>query len=496
MELSAEQILHAVYGRYLVEPRDADALVRGITWDSREISPECLYVALPGARVDGASFVASAVADGAAGAIVEHDLDDAALSAARDAGAFVILVDDAAESVTNLACAWRSHLSGRVIGITGSTGKTTTKNLVRDVLATSFSTVATKANQNNELGVPRTVLNAASDTEAVVVEIGMRGAGQITSLCTFVQPQWGLITNVGESHIELLGSRENIAHAKSEMFSALPDETGVAFVNAADDFAPMTVSYAQLAERHVACVLFDGTPDAAEHIARFTAQRDRCPAVWAEDIALDDTGRPSFTLCASGFGAFGQTDDVVRAVCALELRGVHNVSNACSAAAVGYAAGIPLVDCARALKAARPESGRQSIVATESGITVIDDAYNANSDSMRAALSTLSALSVSGKRVAVLGDMGELGSFAEDCHRRVGAYAAKHADVLVCVGELARSIADAAREAGMPAERVHAFDTCDEALAFLKKTLVSGDAVLVKASHFMEFGRIVEGLVR
>ena len=487
MRLDFPQIAACTGGTLEIAPREAGAPATGLTWDSRELSPGDLYVALPGERVDGHDFVAAAVRAGASGALVMHPLDDDALAAAREAGAAIVSVPDTARAIEDLAREWRGHLQGRVIGLTGSTGKTTTKNLVRDVLAAAHSVVATQANQNNELGVPKTLLSADEDSQAVVVEMGMRGLGQIERLCGVVRPDWGLVTNVGECHIELLGSRENIARAKAELLCALPEGEGIAFLNADNEFSDFMAAHARLEERGVEAVRFDGS-------GREPAGGGR--AVWAEEVRLDGQGRPSFTLCARGFSEDADGAAVERAACGLSLRGLHNVGNACSAAAVGRAFGMPLELIAQALAAAQPESGRQEFLESPRGFVVVNDAYNANPDSMRAALSTFCALQVSGRRAAVLGDMGELGDHAAECHERIGAYAATlPLDRLVCVGELAQGIADAAERGGMPAGRIVRAASVPQALEDVEAWLRPGDAVLVKASHFMELERVVEGLV-
>ena len=363
---------------------------------------------------------------------------------------------------------------------------------MRDVLAAAGSVCATKGNQNNELGVPNTVLAARADTRNVIVEMGMRGLHQLEELCGFVRPQWGLVTNVGESHIELLGSRRNIARAKAELLEALP-AGGMAFVNAANDMTPELLEFADLDSRGVTCVLYDGTAEAAGRRAALSADEAARPAVWSEDVRLNAAGCPRFTLCACGFD--GMTEPV-RVDCALELRGMHNVSNACSAAAVGFAAGMGAAQVAESLSGAKPEAGRQEVLQAPGGFTVINDAYNANPDSMRASLSTFAALDVAGARIAVLGDMGELGSFAPQLHEEVGAFAAACGlDRLVCVGQLAQGIAAGAQKAGMPADRIALVADGAAALADVREHVASGSAVLVKASHFMALEKVVEGLV-
>ena len=500
MRLNVKQILFYTGGRYLVEPIDAGELLQGISWDSREIEAGCLYVALPGERVDGHAYVGAALRAGARAALVTDRPDEAAMLLAREMGAAIIEVPNTAHAITDIAREWRHHLKGRVIGLTGSTGKTTTKNLVRDVVAAAHTVVATKANQNNELGVPKTLLSADPETEVVVVEMGMRGRGQIEELCEFVRPDWGVITNIGESHIELLGSRENIARAKAELLAALP-AAGVAILNADDAMTPFAWELSGLASRGGALVCFDGSGD-ARPLAAAADDEDALPAaaaVWAEDVSLDDQGRPHFTLCACGFDAPADADEACethRVACALNLRGMHNVANACAAAAVGCRLGMSLELVAEALAEAEAEAGRQEVLQARGGFTVVNDAYNANPDSMRASLKTFCALAVPGKRIAVLGDMGELGDYAPACHAGIGELAATlPLDRLVCVGELASIIADAAEKAGMDPHRIVRATALSEVLGDLDVCVEPGDAVLVKASHFMGLERVVEGLV-
>ena len=377
MRFTIDEAARATGGSFSIDPVSDQMEITSLTWDSRSVEPGALYVALPGERVDGHAFAASAVAAGAVCVLAQHALDQASADQIAAAGAAVIQVPDTQAAVTALARAWRDRLEGRVIGITGSTGKTTTKNLVRDVLAAAGSVCATKGNQNNELGVPNTVLAAQADTRNVIVEMGMRGLHQLEELCGFVRPQWGLVTNVGESHIELLGSRENIARAKAELLEALPTG-GMAFVNAANDMTPKLLEFADLDSRGVTCVLYDGTAQAAERRAALSAADAARPAVWSEDVRLDAAGCPRFALCACGFDGMPEP---VRVECALELRGMHNVSNACSAAAVGFAAGMEAAQVAAALSGAKPEAGRQEVIEAPGGFTVINDAYNANVES-------------------------------------------------------------------------------------------------------------------
>lgn len=491
MLLSLEELARACSGAVMRPGAGLARRARTVCWDSRLIEPGAVFFALAGARTDGHDHVEAAFRAGACAAVVARDPGEAADRAAVQTGGALIRVDDTERALTALARAWRARLDALVVGITGSVGKTTTKNLTRAVLETMFPTVATRANQNNELGVPATILAADADARVVVVEMGMRGLGQIAQLCDIVRPSWGLITNVGTSHIELLGTRENIARAKAELFSALPAKTGRAFVNRACDFSRAAVGFGGLARRGVPIVCFDGAPGAAERAVQADDSFSGCDAVWAEDVALDARGRASFALHARGFDA---PSECVGA--SLALAGAHSVEDAVAAAAVGRAAGIPLERCARALGAAAPERGRQNVIEREDGALVIDDAYNANPASMAAALHALGALAVPGARIAVLGDMGELGDVAAQAHEEAGALCARvGTDRLVAAGAWASVMARGACEAGLDARRIVCVEDAAAALDAVRGMVGPGDAVLVKASHFMGFEHIVEGLV-
>lgn len=474
MRINTKQIIDWCGASCIVEPLDASHLATSLTWDSREVKPDSLYIAFLGERVNGHDFVRDALLAGACIVLVMEPLPRDVLRIAKEMGAAILEVADTQSALVDLAEQWRKHVSARVIALTGSTGKTTTKNLIRDVLATTYNTVATKANQNNELGVPNTILSANPETEYIVVEMGMRGLHQIEALCSYVRPDMALITNVGTSHMELLGTQENIAYAKGEIIAALPQTAGKAFLNAHDAWSSFIVQETQAIERGISLAYYDGSGEA-----------DPLSLVWATDILLDGEGRPHFTLHIG----------TESAPCVLSLRGVHNVENACGAALVGHACGLDLATIIQGLESSLPEVGRQEVIQGKNGITIINDAYNANPDSMRASLALFAAMDAPHKRYAVLGDMGELGESARECHKGIGVFAATlPLDRLICVGELARSIATAAIAAGYPEEKVYTTDNRGEALHDLETHLEPGDIVLVKASHFMELERIVRGL--
>lgn len=419
---------------------------------------------------------------------------------ATELGAAIIEVPDTYHAIADLARAWRAHLKGRVIGLTGSVGKTTTKNLLRDVASTRFSCVATIANQNNELGVPRTLLEANPETEVIIVEMGMRGAGQIKELCDIARPDWGIVTNVGDCHIELLGSRDGVAAAKAELLESLPRGTGHAFVNATDAFAPFMIERVERGNGGAALSLF-GAPS-VPGIEPGAVDRIKHTA-FPEDVRLDGEGRAAFTLCIQDLDAqdaeptlFDLRPDCARAACHLALRGAHNVINACAAAAACHALGMSASEIADALSASVPEAGRLQTLRAHDGFLILNDAYNANPDSMRAALTMFAGMDVQGRRYAVLGDMGELGDVAVACHEGIGDLVATLGiDALICVGELSRLIAQHAIAGGMDEASVVVASSIGEVLEALEGRLDPQDAVLVKASHAMGLDRVVEGLV-
>lgn len=488
MELEIGRVIEACGARVLVEPASREAVAVGLTWDSREVRAGFVYAAIVGERVDGHTFAACAIEAGAVAVLCTRELDDDALEAARAAGACVLMVADVAIAIAEIAAAWRAKLGAMVIGVTGSVGKTTTKGLVRDILSTKYETWATKGNFNNELGAPYTVLTAPATTQMLVVEMGMDRPGQIAHLAAMAKPSLGVVSIVGTSHLEYLKTRDNIALAKAELLDALP-EGGWAFLNAGCDKSAFMAEHSRLAERGVKACAFSalGEPDAS--LGVWAADS----AVWAEGIAIDSEGRPGFTLCARGEIVGGER---CRAQVALSLRGAQNVSNACGAAAVCIAAGMDFSEVAAALGQAQPEAGRAELVRAKCGAVVFNDAYNAAPESMCAALATLASYETAGRRIAVLGDMGELGLSSVEGHAKAGRAAAEAGiDVLVCVGDLSRGMARAAEEAGMPADRIMCVRDADEALASVAKTISEGDTVLVKASHYMGLDRVVEGII-
>jgi len=446
---------------------DPEAVVSDIVIDSRHTSPGCAFLALVGERSDGHQFCSAALERGARALIVSRPIASLAhiVTMASEREAAVIHVADGPKALQDLAAHHRSRLQCEVVGITGSTGKTTTKDFVRAALEGSLRVVCTEGNRNNELGVPLTILRAGLDTDVLIVEMGMRGEGEIAALCAIARPSLGLITNVGTSHIEILGSKDAVARAKGELVRCLPSG-GCAFLNGDDAFTDV------IAEWSGAPVVRWGLSASCE--------------VSAADVVIDPDGRPSFTLVAPQGSARIQ----------LPVPGRHNVYNALAAAAIGLHLGLSPEAIGAGLAAAELSAMRMQVFESASGVTVINDAYNANPVSMRAAIETLSDMQTAGRRVAVLGDMAELGSLTEVAHFRIGEQVARlPIDVLVTVGPRAERIAQGARAEGMPSVQVRPCAEVPEAVEVLDDLLSSGDVVLVKASRVMGLEAIAEGIV-
>lgn len=455
LAMTLREIADVVEGE--VPPDVADLVVTGPAYlDSRQAQPGGLFVAVVGERVDGHEYAAGA-----------H-----AVLGSRPTEAPTVVVADPVVALGRLA----RHVVDRlvaggttVLALTGSQGKTGTKDYLAQVLAAAGPTVATAGNHNNELGVPLTVLTAEADTRYLVVEMGARGVGHIAYLCELAPPQVAAVLNVGTAHIGEFGSREAIAAAKGEIVEALP-ATGTAVLNAGDPLV------AAMAGRTRARVLTFGDERAGA-------------TVGVSDVDLDDLGRPTLTL------AFGGERRRVR----LPLSGRHQVENAAAAAAMALAAGVDLSVVAPALESATVSSPmRMQLHERGDGLLVINDAYNANPASTTAALEALAAIGERrGRRtVAVLGEMRELGDQAHAGHVEVGgAAAALGVDVVVVVGDPAAGIADGLRAAPDWTGEVIVTAGRDEARAWVRENVAGADVVLVKASRGAALETIADGLL-
>jgi UDP-N-acetylmuramoyl-tripeptide--D-alanyl-D-alanine ligase len=432
-----------------------DVEVRGAATDSREVRPGDLFVAVPGERVDGHHHVGDAFARGAAGGLVSRpDRFDGP----------VVVVDEARGALLRLAGDERASSDAEVVGITGSTGKTSAKDLTAAILATRFRTAASPRSFNTEVGVPLTLLNAPGDAEVVVCEMGSRGRGHIAALCEVARPRIGAVTNVGRAHLEMFGSPQAVADAKAELVEALPRD-GVAVLNGDDP----------------AVTGFDGRTRA--RVIRFGTGPDA--DVRAEDVALDPLGRPAFTLRA------GAASERVE----LSVSGEHMVWNALAAAAIGLTLGLSAGECAAGLKEARVSAWRMEVVQGADGLNIINDAYNANPTSMAAALKAARWIAGQGRCLAVLGEMAELGATSDEEHERVGQLVARLGiDRLIVIGHRAEYIGVGAAREGVEPERIIACHTLAEAETAVRASARPGDVVLVKGSRVAGLERLVEAL--
>jgi UDP-N-acetylmuramoyl-tripeptide--D-alanyl-D-alanine ligase len=457
IELSLGDVAAIVDGQLIGGADAATVVTGGVEFDSRRVGRGDLFLALPGERVDGHDYAAAAVAAGAAAALVTRPVD---VPAVQVADGFTALAALAAAVVRRLP-------DVTVVGVTGSSGKTSTKDLLAQLLERLGPTVAPPGSFNNELGHPYTVLRATPATRYLVLETSARGIGHIRYLTQIAPPRIGAVLNVGSAHLGEFGSRENIAVAKGELVEALPED-GVAVLNADDPLV------AAMADRTRARVVSVGRAAHAD--------------VRATDVHLDELGRASFTLHAGG-----DAHPVH-----LQVVGEHHVGNALAAAAVALECGMPAGVAAAALGAARAISAhRMAVHERPDGVVVIDDAYNANPESMRAGLDALAAVAArrGGRAVAVLGEMAELGTQAAEEHAGIGRHAAALGIArLVAVGEQARPIQHgAALESSWTGESCWVPDA-DAATALLAGDLRPGDVVLVKASHAVGLERVAEAL--
>lgn len=442
-EIIAGQLRGEAFGEYPT----------GVSTDSRTIEPGEVFFALVGEQFDGHDFVASALQAGAAAAVVSRR------PAEMPENAPLIQVEDTLRAYGRLGGWHREQSKAKVIAITGSTGKTTTKRLLSGILSQQGPTLVAPGTENNEIGVPRTLLRLTDEHRFCVLEFGMRGRGEIAYLAEISRPEIGILTNIGASHLGRLGSREVIAQSKAELLQALPAE-GRAILNADDFF------FGLLQEMSAAPVLSFGLSPQAD--------------VRAENIELLGLAGSRFGLCLGE-----QRLDIE-----LPLLGEHNISNALAAAAAAWAATGSTEGLQEGLREAKSEPMRGRVLKLAGPLTIINDAYNASPTSVAAALDLLASLP--GRKVLVLGDMLELGEYAEREHRQVGERAAACGVAwLVAVGPGAAWAAEAAQKSGLATNSVA---DVEAALSVLREGLQPGDVVLVKASRRLALEQVVQGL--
>lgn len=442
----------AQYANGSLASGDATAVITRISTDSRTLQPGDLFVPIRGDNFDGHRFVEQAAQRGASGALVEHGW-----TGDVPAHFALVRVADTLIGYQQIAAGYRRSLPLKVIAITGSNGKTSTKDFVAAALSRRFRVTKTKGNFNNHVGLPRTMLEANAAHEIAIWELGMNHPGEIAPLAAIAQPDAGIITNIGIAHIEFMGSQEAIAQEKGELATAVGAD-GTVILNAEDPFSE------SIARRTRAKVVLAGI----EH-----------GTLRANEIRQSASGS-EFTILEGAHRCRAQ----------LPVAGLHMVQNAMLAVAAGRAFGLSLEECAAGLASAPLTKARLQL-RDLNGVQFLDDSYNANPDSMKAALRTLVELETEGRRIAVLGAMGELGVESQRGHREVGEAAASYRiDQLITVGELGAEISAAARAAGL--ENVTNVATTHEAAEFLGTTAAPGDLVLVKGSRTARMERVLE----
>ena len=422
----------------------ADTPIASVATDSRAVRPDGIFVALAGDRLDGHDFVPDALERGAAAVMVR---------AGFDVQAPAVHVRDTGRALLELGAAERRGFDGTVVAVTGANGKTSTKDMAGAVIGTRHRTHVSPSSFNNEVGVPMTLLGAPPDTEVIVAELGARHVGDVRRLCDVALPQIAVVTNVGVAHLEVFGSWDAIVEASAEPVEALL-AGGVAILSADD---PVVAAYAGRTTAHVV-----------------TFGRGAGADVRAEEVTVDRDGIAAFEL------RHGDEHARVR----LAVAGEHMVANALAAAAVGLELEVPLADAAAALADARITRWRMQTSGTSAGVRVVNDAYNANPESVAAALKTGRWMAGDGRLIAVLGQMAELGPIATTEHERVGELAARlPVDRLLAIGPDAKAIVVAAVREGVEPDAAVAYDDVDAALADVVSHAGPGDVVLVKGSR-------------
>ena len=442
-----------ITGGHLMQ-NGASVEFQGISTDSRTVQPGDLFVPLRGDKYDGHDYLTQAIQRGAAACLSEEMIGGLLVP--------VVKVADTLKALGDLAAAVRRQFAGPVVGITGTSGKTTCKEMLASILEHTGPGLKSAGNFNNLIGVPLTLFELKPEHRWVVVEMGMSARGEIARLAEIATPNIGLITNVGAGHLENFKEIAGVARAKGELFISLPTD-GIALINADDpEVCQLPVA------NGVRKVLFGTSRDA--------------------------TIRADKVMAQNGAVGFDLTIDGVMQRIVLPLPGRHNVSNALAAAAAATVLGVGLKDIATGLETFKPCPGRMELLELPGDIVVLEDSYNANPLSVRAALDALHDLGSAGRRIAVLADMLELGPTAPELHRQIGAIAAERTDWLFTYGALAEEIARGARDAGLPSDKVFVASSHDELAARLLEWLQAGDRVLVKGSRGMRMEKVTTAL--
>ena len=456
-----------------------DHIITEAAIDSRQVIPGSLFVAVPGEKADGHDFVDAAFRRGASYALVQRDIPDASFrtldlrsgfaesadsaeSLNRFAPPLCLRVDNSVSALQQIARFWRRKLDLNVIGITGSVGKSSTKEMVAEVIGMRYRTLKSPGNLNNEIGLPLSILRLGTGYQRAVLEMGFYVPGEIAFLCDIAQPSIGIVTNVGTVHAERAGSQEAIFIGKSELVQCLPPAPhGTAILNFDDPWVR------KMEEKTRARIFFYGLSPEAD--------------LWADEIQ-------GLGLDGIRFRLHYQSETLHARI---PLIGRHSVHTALRAAAAGLVEGLTWQEIFEGLHQGHTQL-RLVAVRSQTGALLLDDTYNASPESMLAALNLLDELD--GRKVAVLGDMLELGPYEKQGHEMVGLRAARVADVLLTLGTRARMIAESAHRSGMSKSEIIEFNELEPIVAWLEKNLSSDDAVLVKGSHGLRMDRIVAAL--
>ena len=463
--LSLDEIAEVTGGAVVDGPNmvgaSGEEAITSVSTDTRSLLPGALFVALKGENFDGHDYAGAAEKAGATALLVERTVET---------NLPYLVVPDTTHALGDVARLVRDGFPGPVIGVTGSVGKTTTKELLALVLGAAFFVQKSEANFNNEIGVPQTIFGLTPEHTALVVEMGMRGLKQIARLAEIADPHIGIVTGVGMSHIEQLGSREAVANAKAELLEHLPQEGGLAVFPAQDPFADLLRG------------------------------KTKCPIL---TVGVDDTNAAKADIRATDLiqteaaWRFSVTTPWGEQEMEIPSPGRFNVQNALLAVAVAGHLGIGLPVVAEALMRWLPPAMRLQILQMASGATVISDAYNAAPDSVSGALHALrdTKAGAHGKKIAILGEMRELGTYAEEGYRLVGRAVAQIApDMLVLIGQAAQAVGASARVAGYPMGNIHVFDSTSDAVAVVPAIVQSGDVVLVKGSRALGMEALVDAM--
>lgn len=476
-----EDILEATHGRVLTGEKGT--VFSGLSTNSRTIKDGEIFIALKGERFDGHSFIEEVISKGARGAIVEREIE----FTVHGSQFTVILVPDTLRALQDIAHSWRMRFDIPVIGVTGSNGKSTTKEMIASILSRKWNVLKSEGNINNHIGVPLTLLRIMPGHDAVVTEMAMRAMGEIKRLAEVAMPTIGVITNIGPAHLETLGNLDNVARAKAELLEVL-DEEGTAVLNNDDPY----VKGLDLSKYKGWVVSFGFGEDADVRAVKLRIKGLLSIFSIAIKTNIFDYLLPSVMLPSTA-PVIGKKREIRIEGVHLPLPGRHNIYNALAAASVALSLGFDPAVIKEGLECFSPLPMRSEVIEIQ-GRKVINDTYNSNPESQEAALQILEHLSNKGRTIAVLGDMLELGDYKEKAHRELGSRIAKLGiDEFIAIGDLMRFAAESAHKEGMKKESIHICEGPEDAKSVLRKISKKGDTILIKGSRAMGMERVIEG---